>query len=795
MSPGRDALLEPEALCGIPADFSSMPLASESTEADENSPDPHRNSVSPGVFLPVKASMALPSREEPVEAHFSSGKYQERSWSGSKERHANPCQLSSNGIQADVRHTSPSPACGLPGSTTEHRLTTQSVHSSVSSEHTSDSISKLSTPQIFLDDSDGSGSDDGVAVYIDETDDDANDGLLITECRISSRKAAEIRAFKERWVEQMLLKKAQLLSPSLTKGVGTGGKRRTCSASKETNGHESGAAATQGDGAEFLESKLRAFAACMMPEALECICRNAKRWVEASSDSSDSESPGVPSCCSRRRHSKAVSGALPLSDRSCHDSAAPHARTPATEKQQQPAYSRDQQQGDAAADIALQSWGRFLKYIRKTSRILPSRQRIEWKAGLESDDDDEQAPLYMCRPGSVQRPSPLISHSLTEHLKASGTMFFKQFRRQYLAASVPATPDTSGVTSTQPQLSTAVGTESASDCAVVHASPASDSAGETVNDDERKSHSKADAEEAVPLYEISAETSALFGDMMRLEDTARMLDASCTFRLPAAPSSIVRSKKSKPKTGVEPAHRHSGSSVLCCGGAGLCSAAIADSTATAATATAATAPPQHRRRGHVTLYTSPHAATAAALSQLIVNCQAEKRLEAHAHQHVPCVAVAGASLLKPEETSFDREDQEGNGSCVVYTVQADEDTLALSGLDAEYCARVRSASQGRNRAASSLAHLECMQLNGSALQGSVTPEAVHKKKRKAPVETTVVSSDDEESGSERSPGEEEAPGTACRAEAAEEASSRRSLMVDKLMLAHLMPYLPQFGPP
>ncbi|CDI85983.1 hypothetical protein, conserved [Eimeria praecox] len=795
MGPGRGTLLEAETLCGIPAGFPSMPLASESTEADENSPDPHRNSVSPRSFLPVKASMSVPFRETTEETDFSisRGKYQEESWRGYKDRHLGSCYLRNNGFEA-IRHRSSPRASDLDGRSAEHGSTGQRVHSPVSSEHTSDSSSKVSPPQISSGVSDGHESDDGVAVYIDETeDDDTNDGLFITECRINSRKAAEIRAFKAHWVEQMMLKKEQLLSPCIAKGV-TGGKRLTSSARKAANGHETGTASPSGSGAGFLESKLRAFAACMMPEALECISRNSKRWAETTSDTSDSdsgESPLPSSRCPRRRHLNASPIGRPSFDRRPHTPTSPtptspRASKPARELQQHMAHSKEDQQ--RAADAALHSWGRFLKYIRKTSGVLPSRQRIERKAGLESDDDDEQAPLYMCRPGSVQRPSPLISHSLTEHLKASGTMFFKQFRRQCLSSSASSNPDASGTAPTQLQRPFALRGNSVSASGAAHESPASGSATATVNDDKRNSHAEQDGEEAVPLYEISAETSALFGDMMRLEDTARMLDASCTFRLPAAPSSIVRPKDWKPKTGVEAAQPRNSVSAFS-SSVGLFSAAAAGSPSTATTAAAPAS--QHRRTGHLTLYTSPHAATAAALSQLIVNCQAEKSLEVHTRQHMRCSAAADVSSLKPRESYSDSKAQEGNNSCVVYTVQADEDTLALSGLDAEYCARVEAASRGRNRAADSLALLERLQPIGNALQGNVSRAVAHKKKRKAPVDNNVMSSDDGDSGSERSPREEEAPGAAC----AEEANHQRSLMVDKLMLAHLMPYLPQFGPP
>lgn len=151
--------------------------------------------------------------------------------------------------------------------------------------------------------------------------------------------------------------------------------------------------------------------------------------------------------------------------------------------------------------------------------------------------------------------------------------------------------------------------------------------------------------------------------------------------------------------------------------------------------------------------------------------------------------------MKPGESCYGTRAQVGSDPCVVYTVQADEDTLALSGLDAEYCARVEWASRWQTRAAWSLANLDCMQLNGNALQASETSAPAHKKKRKAPISNNVATSDEEDSTGERSPLEEETPEPSCRAEAADEANRQRSLMVDKLVLAHLMPYLPQFSPP
>ena len=794
MGPGGDALFEAEALCGIAEDFPSMPLASESTEADENSPDPHRNSVSPRSFLSVKASMSLPFKETPAETHFSSGKYQENNSRGCKDRSFSTCHLKNNEIEAIGHTSSLARACRLAGRGARRRSPDQQrERSSLSSENTSDPVPKASTPRCFSDASDGSGSDDGVTVYIDETDDDdTKDGLLITECRISSRRAAEIRAFKAQWVEQMLQKKNQFLNSCLARGV-RGGKRQV--SNKETNGHEAGTDSASSSGVGFLEDKLKAFAACMMPEALECISCNGKRWAEAttsdSSESDSAESPRASSRCSQRRHDfETLPRASLARDQRPHTSANPRVSKTARETHEQGAHRQAHQQ--RAADAALRSWGRFLKYIRKTSQVLPARRRIEQKAGLESDDDDEQAPLYMCRPGSVQRPSPLISHSLTEHLKASGTMFFKQFRRQCLSGSAPLNPDATGIAPTQPQQSNALQENSVSASPdAAHAPPSSEAAAAAVNDNKRKPHAESDTEEAVPLYEISAGTSALFGDMMRLEDTARMLDASCTFRLPAAPSSVVRRENCKLKTSAGLAHLPSEASAFS-SGAALWAAATPDAPATAVTAAAASC--HHKRKSHVTLYTSPHAATAAALSKLIANCQMQRSSKAQERLHISCSATAGVNDLKRGESCSNAKAKEGDDSCVVYTVQADEDTLALSGLDAEYCARVESASRGGNRAAGSLAHLEHMLPHGSAVQGNVSSVAMHKK-RKVPVDNNVVLTDDEDSGNERFPVKEETSGAACHTEAVEEANYQRSLMVDKLMLAHLMPYLPQFSPP
>ncbi|CDJ46311.1 hypothetical protein, conserved [Eimeria brunetti] len=780
-----------EALCGIPAGFPSMPLASESTEADENSPDTHSNSNSTQGFVSLRASMSLPLKETPAEPHFSSGRYQETSWSAFSDRHSTSCHFNSNGVQAISPNTSSPPRTSASAIRSAQQRSSQLVQNVSSPEGASHSAPNSSSPQIVSCAADDSASDDGVAVYIDETDEDTNDGLLITECRISSRKAAEIRAFKAQWVQQMLMKKEQLLNSCLAKGAAVAGRRRTGS-TKETRGHEPGGAGWSGSGAEFLGSKLRAFAACMMPEALECISRNSKRWVEASTDTSDSDSAQslpTPSSCSRRRHSKAPSTTPHPFNLRSHTTSNLRAPKATAEVQPQGGSKKTERQQAAtgvAADVALQSWGRFLRYIRRTCRVLPPRQRIERKAGLESDDDDEQAPLYMCRPGSVQRPSPLISHSLTEHLKASGTMFFKQFRRQCLPTAASVNSDASRVERAQEQQPCAMREDSVSAAAVPEFA-----AGESAAASSKEQHDDQDSERAVPLYEITAETSTLFGDMMRLEDTARMLDASCTFRLPAAPSSIVLSKNWMQKTGVDAAHKRSSDSPSSASGAASCAAAAAAAPTTAATPRA-TASSQPKRRGHVTLYTSPHAATATALSQLIVNCQAEGSLGAHVRQHMPCSAAAGVGHQPKPEGSVDEKAQEGDDTCVVYTVQADEDTLALSGLDAEYCARVESASRGMNRAAASLAHLESMHFNGGDLQGSATSAPMRRKKRKAPVVNNWVSSDDEDSGSERSPIEEEAPGEAYRRE---EANHQRSLMVDKLMLAHLMPYLPQSGPP
>lgn len=788
MGPGREAQSVGGVLCGIPRDFRSPPLASESTETDENNPDPHRNSVSPHPYFPLETAMAAPLkrrlhsavRGKPAASGFESHEFSNHSWSSCEERRDDLREYGSKGNNSTSQPTQQRTQCSasraLGDRLSAHR--TGDPYSSGSSSHV---VSECSPASMRATEAE---SDDGVAVYIDEVeDDDTSEALLITEYRISARKAAEIRAFKSKWVEQMLLGRDRLLGVSFGKVA----VKDRSSRNRATTRPPGDAAATVGCGLEFLQRKLEAFAACMTPEALECIQRNSQSWGEYDSAESDATASAIGSPRSTRCGLSKDSSESSLSiNRGLHSPAKP-CLARLIPKLHLRSRDRDGKLRVGPVTVALQAWGRFLKYVRKTCKVLPPRPRLDRLAGLESDDDDEQAPLYMCRPGSVQRPSPLISHSLMEHLKASNTLFFNQFRRPLTTAppSFQARGVAAAGAAAQDQPTHALASDPAAAPAAAHSSSAGDSSFSLARGAGCCAHAKGRASEmatqdAIPLFEVTTEASAMFGDLMRLDDTARMLEASCTFRLAAAPCSKICNKNWQPRSSARARARSESTRTQ--KGDGACSPEpVAPALALDF--------PNRGGDGCGTVCTSPSAPE--TLSQRI----AGKPASAHS-RGVSAQQVAGGSQGQHGERSPSVvASVQPEGSRVVYTVQADDDTLALSGLDPDYCARVAFASQGAHRAMESLAHMELLQPNGNLPQEQLpAPSAAQKKRRKTPVEDNELSSGDDDSASDCTALDEAGSGTASRLEAAEEPDHDRSLMADKLLLAHLMPYLPQFGP-
>lgn len=775
MCPGREASLERGALCEIRREFRSLPSVSESTEADENCPDHQSQSMA----LTLKGTQPQPcTGASPTDTGFASRKFLGGGWTlYTNDGSTSQSNCGSNGVDV-VSETLPLPPSNLTSANKEGRCSTNRKRSPATAGLVLNTSSKSSTPVLLSDEDE---SDDGVAVYIDEGEyDHTSDGPLITEYRVCSRKSKEIRMFKSKWIAQMLAKKDQLLRLSPAKKSA-----RKSASNTETSGHASEVVSQSGSGIEFLESKLKAFAACMVPETLECINRYRTRWAQAPSDNSDSDTAQSTSSASRgdRRRRRAKNSTFLTSVGRQHPCSANLQHPPGALRRGQISHPKDCQLSlGLSASAALQSWGRFLKYIRETCKCLPPRPRVELKAGLQSDDDDEQAPLYMCRPGSVQRPSPLISYSLSEHLRAARTMFFKQFNRRCLVASYGHS--SGSAVAEQPPAGESPGVGAASASVAAQAPPGSDSGvcTKVCQEEGAVGSTASETTDAVPLYDITAETSRKFGDMMRLEDTARMLNASCTFRLAAAPASVVRLRKWRPKTAA---------ATRSCISAPGCPMGNVHSPSDTAVPAASAAPTKQKRSGYVTEHTNPHASTADASTQSVEDRRTGKRSRRYSVQGVSNSSSSCAGQLQRQMSLSEAEAKQGSKSDVVYTVHADEDTLALSGLDAEYCARVEFASREPNRAASFVTHIDPLQLNGSTLQETPTASAGPQKRRR---KENVLLSDDEGLSVECTPVFEASRGAACSAEAAEELGHQRSLMADKLMLAHLMPYLPQCGP-
>lgn len=763
MGPGREAQSDGGALYGTPSDFRSPPLTSESTDADENNPDLHANSKSPHYFFRLRSSSCVSSSKDVSRSSFA-GKITiaNHEYRGHE---CNECgsnrvgNLKTSGVNITNNQPRQQGAVVSADACDVREQAVAQESNDPPSVKVPSYLANTTSPWLASE----VASDDGVVVYIDESEEDSCETRLITENKISPSKAADIGRFKSRWVAQMLSRKGRVLGSSPRRAAKHRGTKAAASAAGASD------APSVACGLEFLKRKLEAFAACMTTEALECIHKNSQSWGDVSSDLSDSDEPGdtnVSSYSIYRELPKGSPDLLLRKTESPHFAAKPGASRLAANKQLS-SNVKGGTRGVSAAVAALESWQRFRKYARKTCRVLSPRPRIEPAAGLESDDDDEQAPLYMCRPGSVQRPSPLISHSLTEHLKMSHTLFFKQFGKGEGVA--PFSPVQAGC-SLEHQARKAT---------VPPSSPLHFPSHSVCSPKpERQGHpalqipaSEATSHEAVPLYHVTAEASAMFGDLMRLEDTARMLKASCTFRLAAAPGSKIRNRHWNPGEHGKVRTR----------GEVLRSAQVEDSCPPDISCSLSS--PCQRKKGGFPLNSS---ASSAAASGSRTSAKNERVCRLSTSSETPFAASGETGTRRNRILSAARH--EGG---VVYTVQADEDTLALSGLDAEYCARVRSASQGAHRAAESLAYLGGPESSRIILHDSgPASSAGPKKRRKTPRGRYALSSGAESSGSD----EEGGSGSASRVEVTEEGDNDRSLVADKFLLAHLMPYLPQMGP-
>ncbi|OEH78203.1 hypothetical protein cyc_06111 [Cyclospora cayetanensis] len=795
------------ALYGIPRDFRSLQPASESTEADENSPDPRRNSVSPSSYT-TETSMALPVKDD-----FVIGREL------TVRDLASPKRSSQNASQSADTHPERSTCSDKEGSNgftfqpPEAREDTKVISEGEESSSVAHSVrnyaqSHCGTPRTFKSALpsacaiDVESDDDGVAVYIDVAeDDDTSAALLIEEYRVSAKSAAEIRVSKSRWVEKMLERRDRILGPAFD---GDEAVKDSGRSNSSTLGAERMDAAETADcGSELLQRKLEAFAACMTPEMLDSIYRRRKAWSalpcdSPASDTAESSDDFSHAACRGQGRPKALQSVSKSQSQSAEDA---HASEFVPQPRSESLSERTDELGEGPALAALNAWSHFLRYARMTCRVVPPRPRIERHEGLESDDDDEQAPLYMCRPGSVQRPSPLISRSLTEHLKASHTIFFKRFRRQCATepphcecGSVPAAATEQvqpcvALDDSRCRSEPAAARESSADGCGVSADTNDGDPAVPKEWSAEMATQGTDDPCAVPLYTITDEASALFGDIMRLEDTARMLEASCTFRLAAAPFSKIRrpswKKRETPNTQEHsnlnaPPHMKIVSSPA--------SAAPLKSSATV------TGAPEHRSDFFTPVPASAHETSAVESSQLGANAYEGGPPEGPLNQQGLVTSTPNDSEMHGDSRLSPAGRDQRTEFPIIYTVQADEDTLALSGLDAEYCARVEFASRRANRTAETLICKDSTQESGDAgYDSTLTSMAAQKRRRRMPVDENAISSEND-SESECTPLDDDASGVGCPLEVTEEGGHDRSLMADKLLLAHLMPYLPQFGP-
>ncbi|KAL8448467.1 hypothetical protein Emed_003801 [Eimeria media] len=781
MGLGREALLEIH--CGLPPEFRSPPLALKNTEVDENSPHPCTNSKPPSAFYALAPSMAAPPKRasESFSGEPSAAKdpaheqYRRERWRPKEEeQHSGPTACDSS------EHKSASPPSQSRAVTSQNRETKHAASAASPTSH----LSHLPSPpgagpgasEAALCVYDGEAEDD-VAVYIDEVDEESDVGeLLIVEHKVRSKTAAAELAFKSKWVEQMLRKSSLILPASSCPRV-----------------VDDSAAHDPSYGLNLLQRKLQAFAASMSVDALRLIAQNRQAWSEASSDSDDSGKASDEAGGSTGKTPTFLSSASTSGE-------PPRALSRSRLKQQQQRACAGRKLVDGRLPTAaLASWRHFLKYARSTCKEVAPRPRIERAAGLESDDDDEQAPLCMCRPGSVQRPSPLISHSLTEYLRASNTIFFKQFDRAAArASSLPRqgqetlSDPTAAASPDEPLPEGHLSARSDNSALELHAGAYEgiESSGGEAGKGAVDSSCFAEAArspDAIPLYQVSAEASELFGDLMRLEDTARMLEASCTFRLAAAPSTKHRNRRLHPsrsraceKSVKGGLHANDGVS-LAAFNASTCKKdphELGESNAATSAASTGEADPT----------------VATTLRQLYVSETSGSQTAGGESMKADSVCAGLGRKQREKGDLQSAANDENEGYRVLYTVQADEETLALSGLDSDYCARVKLAFQGAHRAMESLA-FEMTQPSKTLPQESADSSvSTLKKRRKSPSEDNDLSVIQQDSESESPPPEDTASQAASREEAEGEADHDQSLMADKLLLAHLMPYLPQYGP-
>ncbi|KAL8445744.1 hypothetical protein Emag_005031 [Eimeria magna] len=788
---GRDALLELH--CGLPPEFRSPPLASKSTEIDENSPHPCSNSKPPTAFYKIAASMAAPPKRASEsfsgEASAPEGpahqQYRRKRWiPKEKEQHSGPTACDSS------EHKSTSPFSKSRASTSQNRETKHAASAAPPTSHPGRLTSPpgadpgASEPALCVCDEE---AEDDVAVYIDDVDDENDVGELhIVEHKVRNKSAAAELAFKSKWVAQMLRKSNRILPASPVSAKSLTASPRVA---VDTASHESSHTLN------LFQRKLQAFAASMSVDALRLIAQNGQAWLEATSDSDDSEKASDGAGCSSGKPSTFLSSASTSGEPPRAIVGIPASRSRL--KQQQRSWARRKLLDGGLPATVLESWRQFLKYARRTCKDVAPRPRIELAAGLESDDDDQQAPLCMCRAGSVQRPSPLISHSLTEYLRASNTIFFKHFDMS--AASCSSLPhqgqETPGDPATAaspeeplPEMHFSARPENTAPELPVGAYGAFGSSVDEVDKSAVDSNSfPAPATDAIPLYQVSVEASDLFGDLMRLDDTARMLEASCTFRLAAAPSKTNRNKRLPP-----PRPRACEKSLK----GGLHGNEVASLQAFDASTVKKDPLELGESKGATSAASTREAdPTIVNTSRQLLNRELSRSQTAGGECMTAHSVSAGLGRKQPEKghlTSAAADETEGYR--ILYTVQADEETLALSGLDADYCARVKLAFQGAHRAMESLA-LEMTQPSKTLPQEN--PEvsaATQKRRRKSPFEDIDLPVIQQDSGSESLPPDDTASQAASREEAGEEADHDQSLMADKLLLAHLMPYLPQYGP-
>ncbi|KAL8437802.1 hypothetical protein ACSSS7_000683 [Eimeria intestinalis] len=793
MGLGREARLEVH--CGLPPEFRSRPLASRSTEADENSPSPCTNSEHSSAFYNLAASMTAPPKRasEPLSAHapatenLAHQRYRRERWGKKEEeQHSGPTACDSG------EHKSTSPSSKSRPATSHSRETkhtasavlTTSQQGRVPCSPRAASGASRAAHCVYKEE-----AEDDVAVYIDEVDDESDAGeLLIVEHKVGSKGAAAELAFKSKWVALMLRESKRILPVSTVTG-----RSLRCPESPRMAGNTAAHSASYG--LNLLQRKLHAFAACMSVDALRLIEQNRHAWTEAASDSDDcgTASDGAGSSGSKLRtflSSASTSGEPPRATPRIHASRS------RLEQQQHSCAGRGVLDFRHPA-AALEGWRHFLKYARSTCKEVAPRPRIDRAAGLESDDDDQQAPLCMCRPGSVQRPSPLISHSLTDYLRASDAIFFKNFDKSTTSAfpssyqdqEVPGDPAASAPPEDpHRQVQSPAHPETSAREQHAGAYGAFNSSVEEQDKSAVSSNSSAKAafaRDAIPLYQVSAQASDLFGDLMRLEDTARMLEASCTFRLAAAPSKADRSKR------VQPSRPRACRESL---GSGL----HGDEIVGLPTSKASTVKKHPLELGE---RNAPSAASTSEYDPTVTNTSRhlysseQSGSQTAGRECLPAHHMCANSGRKQREKVDPTSAAAGevDGSRVLYTVHADEETLALSGLDSDYCARVAFASQGAHRAMESLA-LEMTQPNKSLPQETSEPAAATlKKRRKSPFDDIDLSVTQQDSGSESLPPDDTGSQAASREEAGEEADHDQSLMADKLLLAHLMPYLPQYG--